>query len=311
MMTREHDARVRAAAFDWLREQVDRHGDDVLPWATLLQGFEVEGERVPLVSMQGIFKPRVLELPLSLRTSPKGPYSDHFDPDGLLRYAYRGTEPSHRDNVLLRRAMREEAPLVYLFGVTPGKYLVAWPVYIVGDHPEELEFSVAVDDTESAVLRGTGDEVATELRESGAEARRAYVTARVRQRLHQRTFRERVLEAYRRQCTLCRFRHEELLDAAHIIPDASPEGEPEVSNGLALCRLHHAAFDRHFLGIRPDYTVEVRPDLLDEEDGPTLVHGIQELHGRQIVLPRTTRYRPDPERLHVRYEEYRRHVKVS
>jgi hypothetical protein len=52
-----------------------------------------------------------------------------------------------------------------------------------------------------------------------------------------------VLAAYRHQCSLCRLKHEELLDAAHIIPDADPEGEPVVSNGLALCRLHHSAFD--------------------------------------------------------------------
>ena len=80
-------------------------------------------------------------------------------------------------------------------------------------------------------------------------------------------FRERVLEAYRHQCALCHLKHDELLDAAHIIPDADPEGEPVVSNGLALCRLHHSAFDKFFIGVRPDYRIEVRPDLLEEEDG--------------------------------------------
>ena len=53
--------------------------------------------------------------------------------------------------------------------------------------------------------------------------------------------------------------HAELLDAAHIVPDAD-EGEPVIPNGLALCKLHHAAFDRYFLGVRPDYVLQVRPD---------------------------------------------------
>jgi putative restriction endonuclease len=69
-----------------------------------------------------------------------------------------------------------------------------------------------------------------------------------------------------------------LLDAAHIIPDTDPEGEPHVRNGLSLCALHHTAFDRYFIGLRPEFTIEVREDLLVEHDGPTLVHAIQGLH---------------------------------
>ena len=102
------------------------------------------------------------------------------------------------------------------------------------------------------------------------------ITGAFRQRLHQRAFRERVLDAYQHQCAFCRFRHQELLDAAHIVR-TEPQGTPVVENGLSLCKLHHAAFDRYFLGVRPDYVVQVRADVLEEKDGPTLVHGIQAL----------------------------------
>lgn len=61
-----------------------------------------------------------------------------------------------------------------------------------------------------------------EIRDSEDEARRKYITSSVRNRLHQRGFRERVLSAYKEQCALCRLRHRELLDAAHIIPDNEP-----------------------------------------------------------------------------------------
>jgi hypothetical protein len=41
-----------------------------------------------------------------------------------------------------------------------------------------------------------------------------------------------------------------LLDAAHIVMDAhEPLGQPIVSNGLPLTKLHHAAFDAHLIGI--------------------------------------------------------------
>ncbi len=298
MFNRIHDARIRAAAFEWLRGQVSVHSD-VIPRSILAKGFEYEGRKVPLLGPQGIFKPRAMEIPLSITTAPNGPYDDAFGSDGLLRYRYRGTDPAHRDNRGLRFAMQEGLPLVYLHGLVPGKYVATWPVFIVQDRPEKLSFSVAVDDAQHLGLSEAG----TLLGESG-EVRREYVTATARRRLHQRAFRERVLEAYRHQCALCRLRHDELLDAAHIIPDAEPEGEPVVSNGLALCRLHHAAFDRFFVGVRPDFVIEIRPDLLYETDGPTLRHAIQGLHGQRIILPRREEQHPSVELLTTRYDQF-------
>ncbi len=294
------DTRVRTSAFAWLREQVERHGD-VLPRAVLAKGFQFEGERVPLLSPQGIFKPKVLtDGPLSIATTPESPYRDSFGQDGLLRYSYRGTNPQHRDNVGLREAMLKRLPLVYFHGLVPGKYLATWPVFVVKDEPARLVFSVAVDDAQHIGLEADA-QVAMD--SATDNLRRSYATAAVKVRLHQRSFRERVLNAYKRQCAFCRFRHEEMLDAAHIVPDAHPEGEPLVQNGLALCTLHHAAFDRYFVGLRPDYVIEVRPDLLHEKDGPTLI-GIQSLHGKRIVLPSVKSQRPDSNLLSMRYRSF-------
>ena len=92
--------------------------------------------------------------------------------------------------------------------------------------------------------------------------KRSYNTIQTITRLHQRSFRERVLRAYQNQCTLCRLRHKELLDAAHIIADSEDSGEPVIQNGLSLCKIHHAAYDKHILGITPDYIIKVRTDIL-------------------------------------------------
>lgn len=302
------DDRVRLAAFDWLAEQVAAHGE-VLSRELLQRGFELEGVRVPLLGPQGIFKPAVLaELPLSIVTSPKSPYADGFGPDGLLQYRYRGNDPAHRDNVGLREAMRRRVPLVYFHGVAPGQYLASWPVYIVGDQPGTLTFSVVVDDV--ATVRNTPGEQPTQTVPDDAAlfSRRAYVTRQTRTRLHQQAFRVRVLRAYQKQCACCRLRHEELLDAAHIIPDSEPEGEPIVSNGIALCKLHHAAFDGLFIGISPDHIIRVRPDLLEEEDGPMLLHGLQGLNGKKIVLPHIAAFQPNPDLLQRRFELFRKAI---
>ena len=81
---------------------------------------------------------------------------------------------------------------------------------------------------------------------------------------------------------------------------------PSVPNGLSLCKLHHAAFDRHFLGIRPDHRILIRPDLLREKDGPTLLHSIQGIHDTQLTPPRNQALWPDPVRLGQRWEAFQR-----
>jgi putative restriction endonuclease len=100
--------------------------------------------------------------------------------------------------------------------------------------------------------------------------------------------------------------HEELLDAAHIIPDGQPRGDPVIPNGIALCKLHHAAFDSNIIGIRPDLIIEIRKDILGETDGPMLRHGLQGLHGSNVTVPRDARLRPALDRLEERYEQFQR-----
>lgn len=301
-MADDHDLPARLAAFDFLEEQTQRHGD-ALPRATLEKGFVHDGRRIPLLGPQGIFKPAAMELPLSLTTAPvvggrPRPYEDEITKDGLIAYRYRGSEPLHRDNVGLRRAMAGRTPLVYFFGLVPGQYAAAWPSFVVADDPSSLTFTIAAD--EPHTLTGTTSDAAAE------PIRRRYATGLQLHRLHQAEFRQRVVRAYHQACAICRLRHDELLDAAHILPDGHPLGEPTVPNGLALCKLHHAAFDRNIVGIRSDLVVEVSLDVLHEIDGPMLIHGLQGWHGAPLQVPRPLEDRPNPDFLAERYEVFRR-----
>ena len=74
------------------------------------------------------------------------------------------------------------------------------------------------------------------------------------------------------QRALCRLKHRELLDAALIIPDNMPEGKSTIENGLSLCKLHHSAYDAFIIGVTPDYIIQVRADILEEEDGLSFGH---------------------------------------
>ncbi len=57
-----------------------------------------------------------------------------------------------------------------------------------------------------------------------------------------------------------------------------PEGKSTIENGLALCKLHHSAYDAFIIGVTLDYIIQVRADILEEEDGPVLQHGLKGLH---------------------------------
>lgn len=297
---------IRAAAFQWIKTQYEVHGGTI-PRQVLESGFTFQGQRITVIGPAGIWKPKQFEaIPLSITTVPSGPYDDSFTNDGLLVYRYRGTDPNHRDNAGLREAMRTRTPLIYLHGIVPGRYLPVWPVFIIDDHPQSLSCLVAID---PAYAFGAGpaegnEPTVSQTAESALGVRR-YVAAYTLRRLHQTAFRESVITAYDTSCTLCRLKHRELLDAAHIVPDIEAKGDPVIQNGLCMCKIHHAAFDQNMIGITPDYLIHVRKDVLLETDGPMLLHGLQELHQKQIVLPHRKQDRPDPERLSMRYMEFR------
>jgi putative restriction endonuclease len=294
------DDEVRAAALARVQQLRDRHGGRI-PRASLMEGFEIRGERIPIWNYQkGIFKPAVLGrdgAALSIQTSVDSPYDDEHDPDaGLISYKYRGTDPYHPDNVALRRAAEERRPLIYLVAVDPGVYDVIAPVYIIEDAPDRHQFTLVADHA------GAGQHTDNLLQTT---LRREYVTRAVLQRLHQQQFRRMVLRAYREQCAICQLRHVELLDAAHILPDRHPRGEPVVTNGLGLCKIHHSAYDANIIGIDPNARIHVREDILREKDGPILTYGIQGVANAKLLLPKKENMRPNRDFLAERFDRFR------
>jgi len=295
------DLSIRLFAFDWLKNQIEIYGD-VLPRKSLHNGFSLSGERYGLVGPKGIWKPKSMVFPISITAILDGPYPDSFDESsGIINYRYQGTNPYNRENTGLKELMKQNIPLIYFHNIGENKYVPMWPVYIVGDNPASLSFSVMADNI--AFIKNISEtNLAAEPMLS--YARRAYITVTSLRRVHQQGFRETVLRAYRNQCALCRLRHPELLDAAHIIGDLEDNGDPIIQNGLSLCKIHHSAFDQNIIGINTDYQVKVRKDILEETDGPMLKYGLQSLNNSSLILLRHTRDYPDKERLDFRYNQF-------
>ena len=193
----------------------------------------------------------------------------------------------------MRIAMENRDPIILLTKIATGVFVPTMPVYIVGDNPVANRFLIAVDEA-MVVLAGNAGSV--------SPIQKKYTESIVRRRLHQPEFRGRVMRAYNTQCAICLLKHGELLDAAHIMPDSHELGVPAVSNGIALCKIHHTAYDQNFVGISPDYRVHVNSDLLAEKDGPMLKHGILEMNGRMIQVPQKNLEKPQIDALEYRFD---------
>jgi len=80
-----------------------------------------------------------------------------------------------------------------------------------------------------------------------------------------------VLENYRYSCAFCGF-HAVLngqatgIDAAHVQWHAH-RGPDDVENGLALCKLHHWAFDKGILGINDEERICIADVFVAQRDG--------------------------------------------
>jgi putative restriction endonuclease len=298
-MDYDFEIAVREAMFEEIDQRVSVSPDGTLTWDQT-ERFEIAGQTIAMRQARGrgINKPRQLSAALSITTAYRGPnsqapYEDSMGVDGFPRYKYEGTDPDLATNRSLRGAMVAGLPLAYFVGVRKAVYRAVYPVYVVAEVETQHEF----------VLSFARNDLGIDL--GGLTApEKVYAARMTRQRLHQPVFREQVLYAYGSSCAVCQLRHTELLDAAHIIGDSENGGDPIVPNGMALCKIHHAAFDRYLLGITPEYEVRINSKVLAEVDGPMLKHGLQEMHGRLINLPNRNEARPDPERLSQRYDVF-------
>jgi putative restriction endonuclease len=310
-MADQRDLELRRAALERVRE-LQRRYDDLIPLQALAEGFVFASRRISFGSFfSGIFRPKEMSGPAALcivTAPPKenrpAPYEDKFDEEtGRFTYRFRDAASSsttalaaaERDNATLLAAFELSVPLIYFRGVFPGQYSAVFPVFVMAADLDsrlvEFEAALPIADTTEAGVVSTVDE-------------RRYATREALYRLHQHRFRGAVLRAYRTRCAVCSLREAALLQAAHIVDDRDPAGHATVVNGVALCAIHHLAYDRNLMGIDPDGVVHIARRLLDEVDGPMLANGLQHFHGAAILQPSRRDERPDPERLAIRFERF-------
>jgi hypothetical protein len=84
--------------------------------------------------------------------------------------------------------------------------------------------------------------------------------------LRTRGFRQAVIEAYGCRCAVCGLKVNSPdslsweVEAAHIVPNRY-KGRDDIFNGIALCRIHHWAFDVGWFTLLDDYKIQSSPQL--------------------------------------------------
>jgi len=189
--------------------------------------------------------------------------------------------------------MEQRVPIILFEKPLANLYVPAFPVYVVDVLPDKRQFVIDLDESG---MRPSPT----------ANLDKRYVERLVKQRVDQPVFRARVLSAYNKRCAICTLKYAELLDAAHILPDTDERGLPVVTNGMAMCTIHHRAYDQNFLGVSPDYVVHINERMLADSDGPMLQFGPQAMNGKPLELPTRRDDRPDREFLAERFAAFSR-----
>lgn len=297
MWTLELERVFRESLFNKVIELANTH-DGMLSRQELSE-FVYDGETVRLIDPQGgIWNPGAswtaspaLSATLSINTTLSGIYDDQEVADGLWRYDYQSGGVEGK-NTKLRKAWELQLPIIWFRQQEIGRRYVPYLVYVIDDFPE-LGYCLISPDLSLSLAIKTGDEI-----------QKRYALREMKQRLHQPAFRAKVLSAYGVRCAVCNLQMGALLEGAHITPDSDPNSSTKVNNGICLCKIHHSAYDATLLGIDTDFSIHIRADVMQESDGPMLKYGLQEMHGKDLILPSQQDHWPDLSRLSHRFHEF-------
>ena len=288
-MSSIEDDSIRLAALSRVAELRALWGD-AIPESEIAQGFRLGTELILLKGPQGIFKPRQLtDGPLTIMSTLVSRYEDELlEEANVLRYDYAPPSREH-ENRGLKALMAEGKPVILLKQVKAKprpEYLIVAPLFVEGFDDGARQFTLS---TRADVTRRTDTQEAVVLR----EIQRAYGQTTVQTRLHQAYFRRDVLTVHRNRCCVCELRVRPLLQGAHIVPDSDALGVPSVQNGLSLCALHHAAYDRRIIRIKADYTIKVEQEWVRTDDA-FAERSLAAFDGHRIVLPNAPEHHPSP-----------------
>jgi putative restriction endonuclease len=150
---------------------------------------------------------------------------------------------------------------------------------------------------DSSKLLNILDTVSESKIEDIADQVRREVVATIKRKYRQHDFRHRVLTAYSQRCAMCGVQLG-LVEAAHILPVAHETSTDDTKNGVALCTLHHKAYDNNLASFNEQYEVEVSAKAVKNLTTSNLIEGLPDFRHNlrpALILPADRRDYPKPE----------------
>ncbi|MEK6752572.1 MAG: HNH endonuclease [Chloroflexota bacterium] len=204
--------------------------------------------------------------------------------EDALRKAYvNGFEPCDKGNKEVAIAFRPDFFVDYLQSLEPlhdfGQS--TRDISVLSEVAQNPEINIADIQIQNVARKTTVVSVSKKLRDVG--------------------FRKRVLTAYSFHCAVCGIQLK-LVEAAHIIPVNHDNGTDETRNGIALCALHHKAYDQSLITIVEDYSIQISRNRVSELQNQRISDGLakfsQDLRPI-IILPPAVSDRPHAEYIRI------------
>lgn len=195
-------------------------------------------------------------------------WSDDFEVfagwDIRLHRKALGNSPSFQINekALLQARLAGFAPYVK----ANGEMAIAFRPDFISTY---IEFLESLHDSgkipaEAAVLTRLSEDAEDvdeeEIDDEVAEKRKRALVSTWRS-VRSNNFSRRVLTAYSRRCAMCDVQLR-LIDSAHILPVDQPDSTDQTSNGVALCALHHRAYDRGLVTFDSAFKIRVNEGMV-------------------------------------------------
>jgi len=239
-----------------------------------------------------------------IKAREDGPYSDELDGE---RFTYIGEgvpekgdqQATGANKALLEQTDRSTAPVYFFYQPADSDELryeglvdVVAAEYVSKDERMVYQFTMERLEIDPAQFEALSESVAADIEDDEPD-----LTAdgdeftEVQRRVRSSAFPKTVTAAYDARCAICGSSRESPdgtidIEAAHIYPKHE-NGRDTVRNGLALCRLHHWAFDTGWLAVSDDYRILVadRPELEGYEE-------FAPLENEPLTLPANEEQRP-------------------
>lgn len=127
----------------------------------------------------------------------------------------------------------------------------------------------------------------------------------IKQRINQSFFRNAVLSSYHYKCCITNLTCTDLLEACHIADwSINIENRLNPSNGICLNTLFHKAYDKHYLGISPDYEIFISDRLFDQQYNQDVIRSFfKRYHKTKIQLP--DKFTPNKDLLDLHFQHYK------